>query len=71
MAVNCATSSKTEEKKYHHNVGITAVFDGVYGHLYFVAKTTQAELSKGHRHVNVWNRKKVANLVVRALCHTK
>ena len=35
--------SETEEKKYHHNVAITAVFDGIYGHLYFVAKTTQAE----------------------------
>ena len=36
-------SSETEEKKYHHNVAITPVFDVIYGYLYFVAKTTQAE----------------------------
>ena len=43
MAVNCVTRSETEEKKYHHNVAIAAVFDSVYGRLYFIAKTTQAE----------------------------
>ena len=43
MAVNATRSSKTEGKKYHHNIAITAVFDSVYGRLYFVAKTTQAE----------------------------
>ena len=30
MAVNCARPSETEEKKYHHNVAITAVVDSVY-----------------------------------------
>ena len=40
MAINCARPSETEEKKYHHNVAITAVFDSVHGLLYFVAKTT-------------------------------
>ena len=43
MAVNCTRPSETEEKKYHHNVAITAVFDRIYGRLYFIAKTTQAE----------------------------
>ena len=43
MTVNCARSSKTEEKKYHYNVAITAMFDSIYGRLYFIAKTTQAE----------------------------
>ena len=43
MAVNCTTPRETEEKKYHHNVAIAAVFDSAYGHLYFIAKTTQAE----------------------------
>ena len=43
MAVNCVRPSETEEKKYLHNIAITAVFDSVYGHLYFVAKVTQAE----------------------------
>ena len=43
MAVNYARPSKTEEKKYHHNIAIIAVFDSVYGRLYFIAKTTQAE----------------------------
>ena len=43
MAVNCARPSETEEKKYHHNVAITAAFDSVYGRLYFIANTTQAE----------------------------
>ena len=43
MTVNCTKPSETEEKKYHHNVAVTAVFDSVYGHLYFVVKTIQAE----------------------------
>ena len=30
MAVNCARLSKTEEKKYHHNVAKAAVFDIVF-----------------------------------------
>ena len=44
MAVDCMRPSETEEKKYHHNVAIAAVFDNVYGCLYFVAKTPQAEV---------------------------
>ena len=43
MAVNCVRASETEEKKYNHNVAITVVFDSVYGHFYFVAKTTRGE----------------------------
>ena len=43
MAVNCVRSSKTEEKKYHHNAVIATVFDNIYGRLYFIAKTPQAE----------------------------
>ena len=43
MAVNCLRPNKTEEKKYHRNMAIVAVFDSIYGHLYFVAKTPQAE----------------------------
>ena len=43
MTVNCVISSKTEEKKYHHNIAIAAVVDSVYGCLYFIAKTQQAE----------------------------
>ena len=39
MDVNCMRPSKTEEKKYHHDVAITAVFASVYGRLYLVAKT--------------------------------
>ena len=31
MADNCMRPSETEEKKYHHNVAIAAVFDSVYG----------------------------------------
>ena len=44
MAVNCVRASETEEKKYHHNIAITVVFDSVYGRFYFVAKTTQGEV---------------------------
>ena len=44
MAVNCARPSETEEKKYHHNMAITAVFDSIYGRLYFSAKIAQAEV---------------------------
>ena len=43
MAINCARPSETEEKKYHHNTGIAAVFDNVFSCLYFIAKTPQAE----------------------------
>ena len=43
MAVNCARPSETEEKKYHHSIAIAAVFDSIYGHLYFIAKPPQAE----------------------------
>ena len=43
MAVNCVRPSETEENKYHHNVATTVVFDSVYGCLYIVAKTPQAE----------------------------
>ena len=43
MAVNCTRPSKIEKKKYHHNAAITAVFNSIYGCLYFIAKTTQAE----------------------------
>ena len=43
MTVKCARPSEIEEKKYHHNVAIAAVFDGIYGRLCFTAKTTQAE----------------------------
>ena len=44
MTVNCVRPSETKEKKYHHNIAITAVFDSVYGCLYFVAKIQQAEV---------------------------
>ena len=44
MAVICVRRNETEAKKYHHDVVITVVFDSVYCHLYFVAKTTQAEV---------------------------
>ena len=43
MASNCARLSEMEEKKYHHNVAITAMFDSIYGCLYFIAKIPQAE----------------------------
>ena len=43
MVVNCVRPSETEEKKYHHNTVIAAVFDIVYGRLYFITKTPQAE----------------------------
>ena len=39
MAVNYTRPSNTEEKKYHNNIAIAAVFDSVYGHLYFNAMT--------------------------------
>ena len=42
MAVNCTILCETEEKKYHHNVTIAAVFDGIYCCVYFVATTSQA-----------------------------
>ena len=63
---------KTEEQKYHHNIAITAVFNSVYGCLYFaVAKTPQAGAKDTRRRqrVTLWNLKK-ANLVI-TLCHTK
>ena len=63
---------KAEEKKYHHNIAITAVYDSVYGRLYFVAKTPQAGVKDviRHQHVTLCDLKK-ANLVVITLCHTK
>ena len=45
MAVNCVRANKTEEKRYHDNIAITVVFDSVYGHFYFIAKTTQGEVN--------------------------
>ena len=45
MNNNCVRPSKTEEKEYHHNVAIAAVFDSVYGCLYFIAKTPLAEVT--------------------------
>ena len=45
MTINCVRPSKTEEKKYHHNVTIAAVFDDVDGLLYFIAKTPLAEVT--------------------------
>ena len=44
MAVNCSRPSETKKKKYHYNVAIAVVFDSIYGCLYFVAKTPQAEV---------------------------
>ena len=44
MTVNCTRPSTAEEKKYYHNIAITAVFHSFYGRLYFLAKTTQAEV---------------------------
>ena len=70
MAVNCERPSKAEEKKYHHNVAIAAVFDSVYDCLYFIAKTPQAEAKGASMLIRIWNLKKV-NLVVNASCHTK
>ena len=63
---------KAEEKKYCHNTAITAVYDSVYGHLYFVANTPQAGVKDviRHQHVTLCDLKK-ANLVVITLCHTK
>ena len=29
MVVNCVKLHETEEKKYHHNVAIVAVFDSI------------------------------------------
>ena len=68
MAVNCAILCETEEKKYHHNITIAAVFDGIYSCVYFVAKTSQAG-AKGARALPLWNLKK-ANLVINVSCHT-
>ena len=45
--VNCVRSSKTEEKKYHQNIAMASMFGSVYGHLYFIAKTPQAEVKGG------------------------
>lgn len=42
MAVNCTRLCETEERKYHHNVTIAAVLDGIYSCVYFVATTSQA-----------------------------
>ena len=42
MAINCVRLCETEVKKYHHNAAIAAVFDSIYGHLYFNTKTSQA-----------------------------
>ena len=41
MAYGCQLqkTKEAEEKKYHHNVAIAAVFDGLYGRLYLIAKT--------------------------------
>ena len=63
---------KAEEKKYHLNIAITAVYDSVYGRLYFVAKTPQAGVKDviRYQHVTLCDLKK-ANLVVTTLCHTK
>ena len=44
MTVNCVRPSKTEKKKYHHNIAVTAVFDSVYGCFYFIAKIQHAEV---------------------------
>ena len=44
MAVKCVRLHETEEKKYHHNIPIIAVFNtcSIYGHLYFIVKAQQA-----------------------------
>ena len=34
MTVNCARLRETEEKEYHHNISMAAVFDSIYGCLY-------------------------------------
>ena len=44
---------KAEEKNYHHNIAITAVYDSVYGRLYFVAKTPQAGVKDAIRHQHI------------------
>ena len=41
-AVKCVSLHETEEKKYHHNIPIIAVFYSIYGHLYFIVKAQQA-----------------------------
>ena len=61
---------KTDEQKYHHNVAKTAVFDNVYGRLYFVAKAPQAGAKDIRLRINLWNVKKV-DLVISTSCHTK
>ena len=42
MAVNCTRQCGTRGTKYHHNIAMAAVFDNICGHLYFIAKTSQA-----------------------------
>ena len=64
MAVNCVRPSETKEKKYHHNVAITAMFDIIDGRLYFAAKTAQAEVKGTGMLMQT-------GLVVSVLCHTK
>ena len=68
MAVNCTRLCEIEEKKYHHNVTIAAVFDGIYSCVYFIAMTSQAG-AKGAGAWHLCNLKK-ANLVINASCHT-
>ena len=63
---------KTEEQKHHHNVAITAVFDGIYSHLYVVAKAPPVGVkdARKHQRVTLWNLKK-ANPIIITLCHTR
>ena len=68
MAVNCTRLCETEEKKYHHNVTIAAVFDAIYSCVYFVTTTSQAG-AKGAGALPLLNLKK-ANLVINPSCHT-
>ena len=37
-------TKEAKEKKYYHNTAMVAVFDGFYGRLYLIAKTTQVEV---------------------------
>ena len=69
MAVNWARTSKTEKKKYHHNVAITVVFDidSIYGHFYFIAKSTQGEANGSSMLTyGIWRRETLL-LVLRAI----
>ena len=61
---------KAEEKKYHHNIAITAVYDSVYGRLYFVAKTPQAGVKDAirHQHVTLCDLKKANLVVITLIC---